>query len=121
MYEFVKRDDFVGEYHQCPTYTTSELSDKPEDYFDDSAWWDGGTSGGDIADEHGFDVYYFWRELDDDTVEILLEVYEPIEVVAYCTLKTELGDMSSYVLIEHFIAAEKLGGILSALKEAIGL
>lgn len=121
MNKFVRRDDFVDEYHQCPTYVTSELVDKPEDYFVDDGLWDGGTSGGDIADEHGFDVYYFWRELDDETVEVLLEVYQPIEVIAYCTIKTGLGDMSSYVLIEHLILAEKLGGILSALKKAIGL
>lgn len=115
--QFVKRD-FVHEYHQCPTYTTKELADKPESYFD--GYWDGGTSGGETAVLLGMEVYYFWREMDGDTIEVLIEGYEP-DVIAYCTLQTGLGDIASSVLIEHVIGTEKLDEILTALKKAMGL
>jgi hypothetical protein len=118
--QFVKRDDFVGEYHKPVTYTTAELADKPEGYFYGEDTWDGGTSGGDIAIKHGMDVYYFWRSLDDNTVEVLLEGYTP-NFVAYCTLQTGLGLLASSTLIGYVIGLELLDSVLVDLKKAMGL
>lgn len=106
--QFVKRNDFVDEHHQCPTYTTEELADKPESYFD--GHWDGGTHAG---KGFGLKVYFFWRPTQNPTeLEVLIEEHYSNSVI-YCCVSDPLFEMTG--LIEWAISEFHLDDILSQI------
>lgn len=116
---FTKRTDFVNEFYEFPVYTSQELADKPEEYFDVDGFWGGSSQGADIAKKLGIEAHYFWRKSDDGYTEVMLELGSPTSVVAYFTLKTILKDIKLHGSVEHAIGLEQLDGILVALKGAI--